>query len=388
MKKTWLRLALVGLAVTSVGGALAIGCTGDDTTPAVLPDAGNDQNVPDTGKDVTTPPDAGDASVPARARVLIAHAAPGLGAVRFCFAIGLKADGSDAVIAPLAPQPDYVTNVKYPYAGVFPGTGFPQPDLGLDLSTKAVTPYLILANSIKTDIKGADGGSAPLGCDTLIQTDAGLTAADIFKLPTLPAGTFASNSTLLLAVTGCVGGNAGGAGRCGATYDATNGNVGMKSFVLDRTIAAGKMGVQVVHLSSATEGLLQGGATTGINTALLDMVADASVSLTTAQVYGELKPATVASNALPNPDGTVFILTVNNPSPDGGAPVVTSPVPLANLVRLSTGVVDAGASPYFHNGANYAIIILGDPTAPKYLDDAGLVFNTSYLHPIALPTLP
>ena len=387
MNKTWLRLALAGLAVTSVGGALAIGCTGDDTTPAVLPDAGNDQNVPDTGNDVTPQPDAGDGAVPTHARILITHAAPGLPAVRFCFATGKLADGSDATLAPLAPQPDYVTNAKYPYAGVFPGTGFPQPDLGLDLSNKALTPYLILASKITTDIKGADGGSAPLGCDTLLETDAGLTAADFVKLPTIPAGTLANDTTVLLAVTGCLGGNAGGAARCGSTYDATNGNVAIKGFVLDRKVAAaGTMGVQVAHLSSATQGLAQGGTTVGVNTALFDTVADAAVSLTTAQVYSELKPTTAAANALPNPNGTVFILTINNPL-DASAPT-TVPVPLANIVQLSTGIEDAGASPYFHNGANYAFIILGDPSVPKYLDDAGTIFNTSYLHPIAIPTLP
>jgi len=390
MKKTWLRLALASLAVTSLGGALAIGCTGDDTTPAVLPDAGNDQNVVDTGKPDTTPiPDAGDASTPARAKVIIVHAGPGLPPIRFCFAIGLKADGSDGIIAPLAPQPDQKSNPAQPFAGVFNGTGGPFPDLGLDLSNKALTPYLILASKITTDVKGADGGSAPVGCDTLIETDAGLVAGDIIKLPTIPAGTLANDTTVLLAATGCIASDPVGVGRCGSTWNNTTGNVAIKGFVLDRKVAdAGTMGVQVAHLSSATQGLLQGGATTGVNTALADTVADAATSLTTSQVWGELKPATAVAAPLPNAAGTLFMVTVNNPSADGGAPVVTAPYPLDFVVKTSTGISDAGATPYFHTGANFTFVILGDPTASKFLDDAGTIFNTGYLHAVAFPSNP
>lgn len=388
MNKTWLRLALAGLAVTSVGGALAIGCTGDDTTPAVLPDAGNDQNVPDTGNDVVIPPaDGGDAAVPENAKVIVVHASPDVPAVRICFALGLKADGSDGVIAPIAPIPDSLANAQQPFPGLFPGTGGALPDLGIDLSTKALTPYVMIASKISTDVKPTDGGSAPVACDTLIEGDGGLTAnVDFLKLPTIPAGALAKDSTLLLAATGCLPKAAdptASVARCGSSWNENTGNVGLQAFVLDRKVTdQAKMGAQVAHLSSPVEGLLQAGSTVGVNTALFDSVADASVSLTMGQKFGELKPATASAHALANASTGAFVVTVNNPT-DGGAALVTVPVPLPTVAQLSTGVADAG---YFQNGANYTFVILGDPTAPSFID-AG-VFNGYSLHVLAFPNNP
>ena len=389
MKKTWLRLALAGVTMTSLGAALAVGCTGDDTTPAVLPDAGNDQNVVDTGKDVTPIPDGGtDGSVLENAKVIAVQAAPGFPALRFCFGIGLKADGSDAVIAPLAPLPDSIAKVGQPYPGLFQGTGGPLPDLGLDLSNKALTPYLLVAGNatVAGDVK-PDGGSAPIGCDTLIEGDAGLVSGtDFIKLPTLPAGTLAKGTTVMLAVTGCLASDPGGNARCGSTWNNTTGNVKLVGFVLDRKVAdAGAVGVQVAHLSSALAGFAGPTVSSYLVGPIVDSGADAFVlPQTQNQAYGELKPATALANTLDNADTTAFSFTVN--AADGGV-LKTIALPLATIVKFST-VVSASAGTYFANGANYTFVVVGDPTQATFLDDAGTIFNTKSVHVMGFPNNP
>src|SRR5262249_5301965 len=144
---------------------LLIACGGDDT-PSKYRDA--------TIMEGST--DASDASIE-RGKVLVVHASPNFPAVRWCFAAGLKADGSDAVPLAATPLPD--TGQGFPQLA--PGAGFVLPDIG-DLSG-VVVPYAIDATKIKTTIR-------PTTCAAILPQL--VLGGDYQRLGPIPAGTFAS----------------------------------------------------------------------------------------------------------------------------------------------------------------------------------------------------
>jgi len=160
------------------GALLVFGCDGDDTPPSFF----------DSGADVTTDSsndasDASDAAPTTHAKVIVVHASPDVAAVRLCFALGVQNDGSDAKMAPIAPLP----NNALP-----PGGGAILPDLGLDLSHQALTPYVFVASKI----------TSAATCDQLA---ASLTAnIDYYPLATVKNGTLAAGTTLMFAMTGCL----------------------------------------------------------------------------------------------------------------------------------------------------------------------------------------
>ncbi len=385
MKNKWLAWGFVA-AVAGAATAGTAACSGDDTsTPQ---DAGSDMNViddgvPDTGTD--TGSDAADAG-PARAKILVVHASPDVPPVRICFAVGTKSDGSDAVIAPFPPLPDK-TEGSLPFPGLFPGTGGPLPDLGADLSQKVIVPYVIIASKVASDVAPADGGVAPVACDTLLQGDGGLTAnVDYMKLPPIPSGTFMPGKTLLLAATGCLPTSADPNANviaCGADYDSTLGNVAIKIFDLDRIIAdTQKSGAQVAHLSPKLfTGLLAG--VTEIDAGSDAGVVYEPITPNNAPVnYAQLKPAPAASLSLPPASNAALVLSAVNP--DGGAPIATFPVPFTFIYASTTGQL-VGADQYFTANSNYTFVVVGDPQK-AFLSDAGV--DGYGLHVLAFPNDP
>jgi hypothetical protein len=92
----------------------------------------------------------------------------------------------------------------------------------------------------------ADGGGV----------DGGITdGVDFWKLPAIPAGTFANNTTKLLVLTGCTSDTPADP-NCGPGFTSTgapgNGNLAIRVYNLDRTtaVAATSMGIEFVHASA------------------------------------------------------------------------------------------------------------------------------------------
>jgi hypothetical protein len=321
--------------------------------------------------------------------VIVAHASPDLPPVRVCFAIGQKADGSDAAIAPVPPLPDTTTSPSQPYPGLFPGTGGVLPDLGTDLSSVVVVPYLVVAEKVKNVVR--DGGAPIATCDAVLAADAGLVAGgDYFKLPPLPIGTFGAGKTLLVAATGClpsVFDPAADIASCGGDYSALLGNLALTTFVLDRSAADGaKLGAQIAHVSPGVQGKLQQNAPSGLTVGLAN-VPDAGtfyVPIAQGVAYKQLAPQTALASPIANADLTAVAVAVLNP--DGGAPVASFTTPLAAIAQASSGDPDASAAATFKNGANYTFVITGDPTAAATLDSGAP--NGRALHLIAFPSDP
>jgi hypothetical protein len=381
-KRALIRLSLGALIIGAGGSAcFMVGC-GDDTVDTTPTDSGLSEAAPgdggggtDTGpKPDSGPPDAG----PAHAKIILVHAAPGLAALRVCFKLGKLADGSDGTIAPVHALPD-TAQPGQPYPGVYPGTGGPFPDL-LDLSVYALTPIVINAEKIKTDI-----GATQRSCQDILAGDGGLATGDAVTFPTLPVGTFAPNTTMLLALTGCATGELGGATpfpytaqqKCGAAYTAANSNFAIQKFTLDKTAAgAAQLGGQFINLSQGIESEALPFATAcGANTDCTkngvvpmvvkndptDAAAPVPVPLTAAPVkFPLMAPATakgvdgvVAANAS-------FAIAGEQTAGDGGAPVVgAASFPIVQT--FTTGA--ATPADYFKNGRNYTFVLLGDPTA-------------------------
>ena len=221
---TWVRFGLASVILAGAGmGSFATGCSGDDSI-ATPTDGGSDGSVHhegggvDAGGDVGTPDggggDADAAPKVVRGKVIVTHASPDLFPLRFCFATGQKDDGSDLKVSPLValPHDDAASAaVGLPFPALFPGTGGPLPNL-TDLSLVAITGFVVNAQKLGPPGVGGsnDVASNPneRTCDQLIGSTGttpgtGLTAADIIKLPTIARGTFAHNTTSLLALAGC-----------------------------------------------------------------------------------------------------------------------------------------------------------------------------------------
>lgn len=443
-KATLFRLGVAaGLLTMGVAGAVAAGCTGDDNTttdggtkpgtdsgPAADTGPTVDTGTPDTNRPPV--PDAGQ-----HAKLVVVHAAPGIPAVRVCFAQGQQDDGSDGTVTALSALPDTPNPAPLPYPGIFPGTGGTFPDI-TDLSGIAITPYAVLASSIKDQT--SDAGAGEKTCVDLIGSDGkgGIlhpTDGTYIKLPTIPKSTFKNEHTYLLSVLGCLPDvtDAGfNAALCGSDWTAAgNPHVGIAE--LDRTAVdpdAGDYGIQFAHRSSAIEGVAEPNtghppATNGVIPGFLVPPGDAGPEAgpqppSFVQLNGG--PSKYSGSALQPPKadpfkkGEVDLTDPNlqfavafldpqdsgapfNPTAWPGSPLL--PTGYGDVIAIPLTIIQAattGAPPppsMFANTGNYTFILVGDPakTLAPAVDDAGnptLVPTGSLqgLHVLAFPNNP
>jgi hypothetical protein len=299
------------------------------------------------------------------AKLLAVHASADLGAIRLCFGLGVQNDGSDSKVAAITPVPK---------APIVPGVGSALPDLGMDLSMKAVIPYVLLASSI---------GTSAQTCDALVQSLAAGT--DYFALPIIKNGVLANNTTFMLAIAGCMPSSLDPSGdptTCGTDYDANKGNISAGVFSLDRVIAnTSRFGAQVVHASSAASGVwftLYG--THAITGLLHPFDGGADEIIASGIPYLQIAPPNAASLSMPVVDQTAFVVSSDNGDAGG-----STAIPLPLVYEATTGQA-TGENAYFVPGVNYAFVVTGDPRAPTTLD--GGVFNGYSLHVLAFPTDP
>ena len=353
-------------------GSGAWACDGD-TTPAKQFDSGADAT---TDASADAPAESAVDAGSVRAKMLAVHASPDLPALRVCFGVGLQNDGSDAVVASLVPVPDKAPTGQ-PYPGLFPGAGVALPDFGVDLSQKALTPYLIVASKL---------ASSTQSCDALLSPDAGTLTpgVDYFEMPTLKNGTFANDTTIALVATGCLPQAADPSASsvlCGSDYSASAGNLALRVFSLDRAIK-GAFGAQFLQASSPAAGELALTSGSGdLSAELHPLDGGAGQPIAAGVKYGELQPATAAALAAPDVNQTSLLVTVPG---DGGA-AFSSAFPLPLVYEVTTGQ-PTGAAAYFASGANYTFVLVGDPAQPTLLD--GGAFNGYSLHALAFPSNP
>ena len=354
-------LLVVSIATLAVG---FVSCDGDDTPPKFF-DSGSDAPISDATTD-----DASDASLP-RAKIIAVHASPDVAAIRFCFALGVQNDGTDAVMTAIAPAPK---------TGIAGGAGVVLPDLGTDFSQSAITPYAVLASSITTTAT----------CDELVG-DAGLSAGtDYFKLPTLAQKTLKGNTTFLAALVGCLpnaNDPAADYTTCGQDYSSAKGNLVLKTFALDRAIPNSQnFGAQIAHVSTPALGVWTALYTSStVNAVLHPLTVDGGSDSVIAQgvTEGTLAPTTAASLAYPIVDQTSVIVSAVNP--DGGATSAELAIPLPLVYEATTGQA-TGENAYFDSGTNYTFVFVGDPRQNQTLD--GGAFNGYSLHLLAFPNDP
>jgi len=338
--------------------ASSVRCNGDDTPPRFF-DAASDAVVTETGTDASA--DGGAQ----HAKIIAVNASADLPAIRLCFGVGLQNDGSDSKVAAISPVPS---------GSIVPGGGVTLPDLGLDLSMSALTPYAMNAASIGTSVQT---------CDQLVQSLGAGT--DYFALPTIKNGTLATGTTVMIAITGCEPAAIDGAGdstTCGPTYSPNTGNLVGNAFTLDRVIAnTSRFGAQVVHAASATAGVWFASYGTHTLTALLrpqDGGPDEIIA--SGVLYEEIQPANAASLAMPTIDQTSFVVSADNGDAGG---LTTIPLPL--VYEATTGQA-TGENAYFVAGSNYTFVVIGDPRVSPVLD--GGLFNGYSLHTLAFPNDP
>jgi hypothetical protein len=343
---------------TTAAVSAVIACTGDDTPPSFF----------DSGTDATDAANDVDGQVTTtHAKLIAVHASPDVGAIRMCFATGFQNDGSDGVIIPIQPFPSTAISV---------GGGAVLPDLGMDLSQNAITPYVFLAQLIGT------GGQT---CDMLASM---LTVnTDFYVLPTIQRKAFVPGTTVMLALTGCLRSSldpTADATTCGAAYNASTGNLAFDTFSLDQVIAnTQRFGAQVVHVASPASGvwsLLYGAPS--VSASILPLDGGAPEVIDTVSV-DQIAPMTAASLTMPVVDESAF--QVNATNPDGGAPPVSLTVLMPLVYEATTGQT-TGENTYFTPGVNYSFVFLGDPRQPTTLD--GGAFNGYSLHALAFPNNP
>ncbi len=344
---------------------VVVSCDGDDTPPSFFVDGGDAT----TDAPVDAPADAPDANL-ARAKIIAVHASPDVPAMRLCFGVGVQNDGSDAAILATAPIP------KAPIA---PGGGGALPDLGIDLSQKALTPYAVRASSITTSAT----------CDALVNGDGGLASGtDYFPLPTIKNGTFTGGSTLMMSLVGCLptaSDPSADVTTCGIGYDTAKGNLAVRVFVLDRVVAnTARFGAQIAHVATPAAGVWTAlYNSTTVNAALHPLDGGAEEPIAQGVTLYTIAPTSAASLAMPTIDQTSIIVSAVNP--DGGAPATEAAIPLPLVYEATTGQA-TGENAYFTAGANYTFVFVGDPRAPATLDGGG--FNGNALHLLAFPNDP
>lgn len=388
-----LKVLFCGTTLVMLAAAGVIACGDDD------PDPGS--NTPDsstpTGDGSVTPPaeggpggdgstgDGGPQAEPAK--LLAVHAGTDFGntnpsgGVRICFATAPAATPTDFAVAPTPAYPNTA-------AGLPAGTGGPMASTGLSLETINIQPYLIAADVLAA--KGFVGAAAPT-CDRLLAAnfDAGagplVENTDYWKLPAIPAGTLKNDQTFLLAVTGCVQNTSipfdSVKALCGQDFDLAPGpvpglgNLKARLFTLDaaKTVAAGEIGAQVVHLSPSFP--------SAIAPALVepgDGGADGGATPRSLVAAGQSSAYTVDGGAAPT-------LTTHHAVAGGvkagdllafgpGAPENTL-FPLAGAQQFSGGTTVA-------NGKSYVFMYVGRADQSPIVDGQP---NLKGLHPLVFP---
>lgn len=361
-----------------------------------------------------------DGGLTQHAKIILVHAAPYAPDFRICFGVGAKNDGSDVAIGPLPPLPHDDTNLplEKTYPALYAGSGGALPDL-TNLETKAITPFLIpvpntkLANDVKSNVNERT-------CDTLIgttgqggtSTNTLVRNTDFFQLATVPTGTFKQGNTFIIGFTGCVRGNTSSTAmqECGATYDVTSGNLVMKLVQLDRVVTdPTKIGLQVLHLARAIDGYVSaspgftGGMKNFVGIALDNNGLPPNAPVGDAINYGAFVPPVAASDtysASQYAHSVAYDRIVGYTLMPDAAPaettVGTAAFPFAVVQRLTYGSVDAGngigpaGQPLYLPGANYTLVLVGDPTAEQLVDDGGA--NPRYdghgIHVLMFPNDP
>jgi hypothetical protein len=387
----WLRIGLGSLTLIagSLGGFL-VAC-GDDDNASTPKDGGADTSTPtedsgggDSGGNDSGPKDAG----PPNAKLQLVNAATSfgpdneVGAIRVCYGL------APTVLAPLPPLPDTAA-AGQPFPGVFIGTGGAVDGTGADLSTIAITPYLINAQTLGE--RGIIKGNAANACAGLIFQDAGGAleeGKDFWKLPAIPANTFLKNKSYILILTGCAGNaTVTPAAKCGADFTATpdtpgNGNLKVTVHEVDRATAidADKIGAQFIHASAAGNAVITNGPPAlGFVPAFMKAAdAGAGSPLVTAPVAVNAKTdLTQVANV--NVATDLFTINVNaNPE----TLPIAIPLPLIQQATFGGPPPDGGA---YRNGAAFTFIAVGDPQEPAQV---GGNFNTKTFHYIAFPNDP
>lgn len=400
MTKNFLKYGLASLALAcGVGAVTMVGCSSDSgTTDGGADGSPADQQNP---QDVQNPMDTGAPDSGTLGKLLAVHASPDLPPIRFCY----KVNGA---LSPLPPLPQELSPAQIaagaPFAGLYQGTGGPLPSTGTDLGPLTITPILIKAQSVKDYVKGGDGGVKV--CSDLLAPDAGfnlVAGTDYWTLADIPANTFKHDHTYILAATGCRSNTTIGGGnmlatlaKCGADWNNNSGNLAVKIYDVDRTVAnPQKMGAQFLHLSP-----IIGAGTTGITPALATPGANDGgtklelIALQPVQ-FPNLAPMTATGVGKPTLNANPLLSTafVGTPIlPDGG-PGTQIALPLPIVEKLTTGYSPDGGLMYT-NGANFTFIALGDPTVPQFVDQLGQAqpdggaFNGYYIHVIGMPNDP
>ena len=439
----WIRLGLAsGLACgVATAGAIAGGCGGDDNGALLTsggPDGGGaDHSVGPTvdagGQDAVAPhSDSGSDSAPGdaradalppptNARVVLVHASPDLGPMRFCLATGQLPDGSDSQTVPVFPPlPNQLDgNPLHTVAGLYPGSGSALQDLG-DFAGVAITVYAIDATKIAGDVAdagaGIDGGpdaaTEQLTCVALIGpklgTPGSLTAGkDYYPLGTFAKGTFPRSTTELITLTGCLG-NAtdrdAGAARCGANWDFTSGNIQSNLYALDTTSApaANSFGAQVIHAASAVDGFESAEAGNAPVSQFIGLATGGGALPVGVPIAGPINFRGFAPDAaaVQEPGSALASTTsVDDTTFSGtgdGGPIHRFTLSLPTIALLSTGTGTAlDGGPYFAPGESYTFVLMGDPTAdpvqlPGALPDSGInpAYNGYGVHFLAFPNHP
>jgi hypothetical protein len=130
---------------------------------------------------------------------------------------------------------------------------------GVDLASEGLRLIAVAADAVRLETtRCADVAalieSAPADAGA---SDAAAPALRARGLPVLPAGTLVSERSLLLVVTGCFGGpDHDGPARelvCGKDYAPDRPTLGMTLVTMSRRTLSGRLGLQVLHASRATD---------------------------------------------------------------------------------------------------------------------------------------
>ena len=323
------------------------------------------------------PPDAG---LQKHAKVQVINAATtAIGAARYCPGVGIASDGSDTSVAPVPalPHDDAHPMPGTTWPGIPIGTAATLPDL-TDLSTKAITGFVVVADRIKGDVKS---NVAERTCDQLIgPRGAGgdlVLGTDYFRLPTIPAGTFTRGASFAVAFYDC---------NAGASFPLACTSVGPLAgsvFHLDTSVANSPAdGLSVIHLSTPLWTATSNGVElTHENCAVPTPV---TTLTTNAKFASQPSMSTLINVFVGNPCETVRFVVRRA---DTTVSFTSNPQSVARVAALSNGVA-------FVPSANYTLVVLGDPGAPEASLVSG-ASNPSYdgrgVHVIALandPALP
>lgn len=393
--KGWLRYSLASL--TLIGGSLGtllVACSDDEDGGIVakdkdsgVPDSSTNTDGPDAAPDAT-PPDLPDAGTNAKMQLVNAVTDFGpnnpVGAMRLCY--GLGAAGT---VAPLPPLPDRKSSEAQPYPGVYIGTGGAVQGTGIDLSPIAITPYVMNAQSLaERGLVKPDAGDSST-CTDIFVADAGgalVEGVDYWKLPVIPAGTFAKEKSFILVLTGCTGDSTSTEDKCGPNFKdvGPNGNLKVTIHEIDRATAieADKIGAQFIHASAAGASALGVG---GIQV-IPGFIKTANDPLTFMGITGDGTadggaPVAVGQKTDLAQVSDVDVATdsfIANPS------AANTALTLQQIQQLSYGAnVPTGGE--YRKGAAFTFIAVGDPAEPPLVGDQ---FNTKVFHFIALPNDP